>query len=72
MIRIWFFFKDLFILEGERERGIRAGKEEGRGRGKERESQADSSLSMELDMGLDPTFLRSCPELKSRVSCPTD
>ena len=45
------FFKDLFILEKERESGS------GGQRTRERESQADSPLSVEPDGGLD--LLRS-------------
>lgn len=45
----------------------------GRGRGRrERKFQADSSLSMEPDAGLDPTTLRSRPEVKSRVGRQND
>ena len=39
---------------------------------RERESQAGFTLSAEPDAGLDPTTLRSRPELKSRVGYSTD
>ena len=39
----------------------------GRRRGRERESQADSILNAKPDVGLNPTTLRSWPELKPIV-----
>ena len=61
---------DRSIYEREREKEHKS--TSGKGRGKGRESQANSSLSNETNMGLNLTTLRSGPELKPRVGCPTD
>jgi len=39
---------------------------------RERESEADSALSAEPHAGLDPTIVRSQPELKPRAARSTD
>ena len=56
-----FFKKDLFILEGQRERGG----QEGVGEEEERESQIDSPLSTEPNMGLNSVTY----ETKSVAGC---
>ena len=47
----------------ERKRGV--------GGGRERQSEASTTPSTDPDKGLDPTTLRSRPDLKSRVRCLT-
>ena len=68
-----FFF---FLLIWERERvhahTCPCDGQSSRGPWREGEPQANSLLSTELHMGLDPSTLKSQPELKPRVRCLTD
>ena len=59
-------FLKIYLFEREREH-----KWGERQRVKERESQADL-LNAERDVGLDPRTLRSWPEPKPQVGCPTN
>ena len=63
---LYFFVLSLFIYLREREHTHE------QGRHREGESQAGSMLSEDLDSGLHLMTVRSRPELKSRVSRPTD
>lgn len=62
------FFKRFIYLFRARERE----REHEWAEQRERESQAYSALSMELDMGFDPSTLRSGPEPKPRAGRPAD
>ena len=60
------FFKDVFVLEREREYTWEGQRE------RERLSQANSALSVKPDTGLHLTTMISWPELTPRVRCLTD
>ena len=58
------FFLSFFFL-------LRGGSGGGEQREEQRESEAGSALGTEPNLGLDPTAMRSGPELKARVGCLT-